>query len=48
MIFEVFIIFGLLLPSCPNPRVEYPNLVLITHQVTSSQLLLNFFLVNAF
>jgi hypothetical protein len=33
---------ALLLPSCPNPRVKYPTLGLITHQVTLSQLILKF------
>jgi hypothetical protein len=40
--------FGLLSPMCPNPRVKYPTLGLSTHQVTTSQLVLKFYLVNAF
>jgi hypothetical protein len=48
MAFEVLLIFGLLLPTCPNPRVGYPTLGLSTLQVTTSQLVLKFYLVNAF
>jgi hypothetical protein len=48
MTYETLLILASLSSIGPNSRVKYPTLVLSTPYVTSSQLVLKFYLVNAF
>jgi hypothetical protein len=48
MAFKILLILASFSSRGPNFRVKYPTLRLNTLQVTTSQLLLKFYLVNAF